>query len=74
MRYLDLKDEYGTEYIVEPRHAIREGMKWCPECARYKDIDEFHMNRRAVDGKQALCPPCHKEVYVTSRTYERGTK
>jgi hypothetical protein len=34
------------------------GMKWCPECQRFKRVAEFFTDRRAKDGKTSYCKPC----------------
>jgi hypothetical protein len=35
-----------------------DGMKWCPECGRWKALDDFFTDRRAGDGRTSYCRPC----------------
>jgi len=52
---------------IHPLHSKEElllilpsipGMKWCPECERFKAVADFFTDRRASDGKTCYCKPC----------------
>jgi hypothetical protein len=34
-------------------------MKRCPDCGKYKPLDQFPRNKRMPDGRHAYCKPCH---------------
>lgn len=34
-------------------------MKLCPDCGKYKPLEDFPRNRRMRDGRHAYCKPCH---------------
>jgi Recombination endonuclease VII len=34
-------------------------MKRCPDCGKYKPLEEFPRNKRMRDGRHAYCKPCH---------------
>jgi hypothetical protein len=34
-------------------------VKRCPDCGKYKPLDEFPRNKRMRDGRHAYCKPCH---------------
>ena len=52
-------------------------MKRCPDCGRYKPLDQFPRNKRMHDGRHAYCKPCHnargheskQRLYGGSRHY-----
>jgi Recombination endonuclease VII len=52
-------------------------MKRCPDCGKYKPLDEFPRNKRKPDGRHAYCKPCHnargretkERLYGGSRHY-----
>ena len=36
-------------------------MKKCPGCGETKPLNEFHVNKRAKDGRQSRCKECLRE-------------
>lgn len=43
------------------------GMKICYRCRAFLPLSEFHIDRHAVDGRQALCKECAAETNRISR-------
>lgn len=43
------------------------GMKWCPDCATWKAVDDFHANRSAYDGLSSYCAPCSRARLTADR-------
>jgi Recombination endonuclease VII len=52
-------------------------VKRCPDCRKYKPLEEFPRNKRMRDGRHAYCKPCHnargkeskQRLYGGSRHY-----
>lgn len=47
-------------------------MKICIRCKTEKPFEEFHKNKRSIDGYTTYCKPC-KSDYAKRNTYERTT-
>jgi hypothetical protein len=35
--------------------------KRCPDCGKWKPLEEFPRNKNSKDGRHAYCRPCHNE-------------
>jgi hypothetical protein len=44
-------------------------MKRCPDCGKWKPLDEFPRNKNTKDGRHSYCKPCHNAR--GKETYER---
>ena len=49
------------------------GMKWCPSCEAFLDVEMFGRNRSAADGRTAYCKQCHNEIGRRNRERRHGS-
>lgn len=47
-----------------PLDRVARGRKRCPACETEKNLDDFHRNAAAPDGRQAYCRPCRSTANV----------
>lgn len=56
------------------RAARDKDGKVCRQCDAYKPYEEFHVEKRASDGKQTACKMCVNEDRRRRRAHERKLK
>jgi hypothetical protein len=44
--------------VVVPDDPLPVTHKWCHQCRRWKDYDDFNRNRTRVDGRCTECREC----------------
>jgi len=67
---LAIVDDDGIRQLLAPvgqrRHAKR-----CPGCEQVKNVEEFHRNRAAHDGRAAICKLCEGKRHRSAGTPEQ---
>ena len=48
--------------------------KYCRYCRTRKDVSEFYNNRKAADGKMAICKECYRKRQQVERSKRSTTK
>ena len=54
-------------------HQEIDGMKRCNKCKGWKQLGNFHKNKRTKDGLNDYCKPC-KSTYLKRNKYKRSIK
>src|SRR4051812_28978837 len=49
-----------------------DNTKWCPECGRWKAMEDFFVDRRSRDGRTSYCRPCMTERNTASKVRRRN--
>ena len=49
------------------------GMKWCPTCQAFCEVEDFGRNRSASDGLTGYCKPCHTARGKASKIRNHGS-
>lgn len=53
---------------------MQQSKKRCPQCKKYKDLDQFHECKSNFDGLQGRCKPCHIEKVKKSKAIREALK
>lgn len=46
---------------------MQHSKKRCPQCKKYKDLDQFHECKSNSDGLQGRCKPCNNRTRNTNK-------
>ncbi|PGC04398.1 hypothetical protein [Bacillus toyonensis] len=46
---------------------MQQSKKRCPQCKKYKDLDQFHECKSNFDGLQGRCKPCNNRTRNTNK-------
>jgi hypothetical protein len=52
---------------------VPDGSKWCADCQRFKNVEDFPRNRSSRDGRGNYCKPCHNVRGRENRIKNHGS-
>lgn len=50
---------------------MASAVKLCPDCGNAKPLTDYHLNRKAPDGRQRYCKACKSERYQRGKATRR---
>lgn len=71
------REQKAQKRLLDPRYnmpPVPAGMKRCGVCGCVKALEEFHVDKRLIDGRTGLCSDCRNAYYRKWKALRRPLK
>ncbi len=61
MSKIHVYDGYNNKFVVDRRHLLLDGHKYCPLCDSHLPEESFNQRSASPDGLQFYCRVCERD-------------